>query len=157
MENMYSITILNIIIAFGMFYVAYQQWRANEKPFNQNLLDRRYEFFKNIREFHMNGGYRNRNPDSPSDEIHNKYLENLDMGQFLINEADYKKICEIETSMGNAQINACENSTTIKYLQDIRAVMYPYLRTGLSYEKYFPTYIKLFQKLLTLLSKNIMI
>lgn len=160
MENIHSITILNIIIAFGMFYVAYQQWRANEKPFTQKLLDRRYEFLKNILEFHADGGYRNCNPNVASDEIynkiHSKYLQNLDMGRFLINEEDYKKICEIELSMGNAQINGCDNDTTIKYLKDIRAVMFPYFETCSSCEKYFPTYRKLFQKLLTLFSKNVL-
>lgn len=160
MEDLHSITILNIIIAFGMFYVAYQQLRANEKPFNQNLLDRRYEFLKNILEFHGNDGYRNCNPNVPLDEIdnkiHNKYLQNLDMGRFLINEVDYKKICEIELSMGNAQMNGCDNDTTIKYLQDIRAIMLPYFETCSSYKKYFPTYRNLFKKLLTQLSKNVL-
>lgn len=100
MKNMDSITIFNIIIAFGMFYVTYQQWRTNEKPLKQNLFDRRYEFLKNIQEFHMNGGYRNYNPDEDvSDEPHNRYLHGFDMGKFLIKEIDYKKICEIETSM----------------------------------------------------------
>lgn len=152
-----EITFINILIAYGMLYIAYQQWQTNEKPINQNLFDKRYEFLKNIQDFHMKGGYRNFNPDRDiPNELHMKYLYNLDMGRFLIKEADYDKIYEIEKAMGDAEMQGCDKNVTIKYLRNIKDIMRPYLQKITRQEKYFPTYTKSLQKLSTMLSKSIM-